>query len=89
MKSAERSIPDFAASSVLSRALTATPDGKQALGVGPDNMPRVWNLETGDELQKIAAPPRIACAAYSPDGRAVALGADDGAVWLVPIEAEA
>ena len=69
--------------------MTATPDGKQALGVGPDNMPRVWNLETGDELQKIAAPPRIACAAYSPDGRAVALGADDGAVWLVPIEAEA
>jgi WD40 repeat protein len=78
----------------LSRALfpTFSPDGRYlaAAGGGKEGL-RVWEVATGKEVLRLRPPPfraygpSMAPLAFSPDGRAIALGCSDKAVrvWEV------
>jgi hypothetical protein len=49
------------------------PDGKRALTVSKDNSARVWHVSSGQQIRKIDLPSQPAGAAWSPDGRRVAI----------------
>jgi WD40 repeat protein len=78
----------FAHPSAFSVAIS--PDGKKAIsgGYGPNQDLRLWNLETGRELQRFTAyQGSVYGLAFSPDGKQVILGAcDDKTVRLLDLD---
>src|SRR5947209_14100421 len=66
---------------VLSVCVSA--DGKRLLSASYDTTVRVWDVESGKELKRIQAhQPAAKCAAFSPDGKRIVSGGDDGAALI-------
>ncbi|MEX0585936.1 MAG: WD40 repeat domain-containing protein, partial [Pirellulales bacterium] len=71
-------------------AATFSPDGRHVVSVSRDKTARLWKLEgdaqalraTHEATIKGAREPVFSCAAFSPDGKTVALGCDVGEVLL-------
>jgi WD40 repeat protein len=58
-------------------------DGKRLLSASYDTTVRVWDVESGKELKRIQAhQPAAKCAAFSPDGKRIVSGGDDGAALI-------
>jgi WD40 repeat protein len=60
--------------------LALSPDGRRAVTGGTDNSALVWDLETGQELARLAHRDLVWGVAYSPDGLRVATASADGTV---------
>ena len=69
-------------------AVQFTPDGKQLLSVGCDNMLRVWNVADGKELKKLGPTPDwIFGLALSRDKKAIATAGYGGHLYLWDLNA--
>ncbi len=55
-------------------AVAFSPDGKRFVAGGEDEMARVWDAQTREELIRLNHPAGISCAAFSPDGRHIVTG---------------
>jgi WD40 repeat protein len=63
-------------------ALAVSPDGRRLLSWSEDRTLRLWEVETGRELRKLAAPAVGASGVFSPDGKKVLTFGDDGILRL-------
>ncbi|MBN1565197.1 MAG: hypothetical protein JXA10_15235, partial [Anaerolineae bacterium] len=63
-------------------AVDWSPDGARIVSGGDDGIVRIWNAQTGEELDQFAANPTgpVWSVAWSPDNRTVVSGGDDGTV---------
>ncbi len=62
-------------------------DSNGTPGAGPDNLVRVWDLSTGEELHRFRGHEDwVWCAAVSPDGRSILTGSYDASLrlWQLP-----
>jgi serine/threonine protein kinase len=62
-----------------------SPDGRFiAVGSG-ESLLRIWEVATGKDVKKIEVSPgsAVLCVSYAPDGKRIACGGTDGAVYLV------
>lgn len=55
-----------------------SPEGRSVLTRSPDGVVRLWDVSSGKETRKFAGLGEVFSAAYSPDGRFVLIGANDG-----------
>jgi WD40 repeat protein len=69
-----------------------SPDGKMLAACGPDDpsgdlegMVRLWDIATNKEVRRIKGPWPCSSAAFSPDGRVMAIGGDDHVVHLYEV----
>ncbi len=68
-------------------ALALSPNGRQAVSGGQDNVARLWDLPTGLLLRAFDAEANsIASVAFSPDGRSILAACGDGKLRLFSIE---
>jgi WD40 repeat protein/transcriptional regulator with XRE-family HTH domain len=59
-------------------ALAFSPDGKYVLTAGADRTPRLWNIQTGQEIRRyIVHRGAVRTVAISPDGKFVLTGGDE------------
>ncbi len=62
---------------------TFSPDGKQVITTGADYTARLWNAETGEELQVLTGHTAfVTDAAFTPDGKRILTASDDSTVKL-------
>ena len=67
---------------------TFSPDGKKVITASCDKTARIWDSETGRELQKLGRHKRdVYFAAFSPDGKKVVTASDDGTARIWDISA--
>ncbi len=59
-----------------------SPDGATAITAAADGTARIWDSHSGDELALFEDPAHARTASFSPDGRQVVIGHDDGSVAL-------
>jgi len=64
------------------RAVELLKDGKTFVSGGYDNSARLWELETGRELQIYLADEAVLCVAVSPDERYIAGGTYRGTIFI-------
>jgi WD40 repeat protein len=70
-----------------SGALAVTRDGKRILSGGPDNVLRVWDVETQQSIAKWGGhDAAIRCAVASPDNRLVASGNSEGRIVITEMK---
>jgi len=62
-----------------------SPDGKTIATAAKDRTARIWNAETGEELQKFQHPDWVRTATFSPDGKMLVTTCDDriSRIWDV------
>lgn len=69
------------------RSLAFSPNGSQLLTGGSDNLVRLWDIERGREIRKLAGhEKRVNAVAYSPDGRHLLSGSDDNIVMMWDVD---
>ncbi len=66
-------------------ALMVAADGKTTFSRGAEGVLRVWNSDTGAEIRQIPEPNGTSAVRFSPDGKFVALGNNDGSVRLLDV----
>jgi WD40 repeat protein len=65
-------------------SLSVSSDGKRLLSIGRDKSARLWNAETGEEVQQMIAPPdSIGLGMFSPDGDLLSIKGRTYQVWDV------
>lgn len=67
-------------------AVAMSPDGLIAASGGNDKCVRVWNVQTGALLRSIQFPTDVWSVTFSPVGKSIAVGGDDGTVFLVELQ---
>jgi len=70
------------------RALAYSPSGRRLFSAGSDKTARLWDLDTGKELQRYALPDAVHAVAYASDGRTAFSAGSDMLVrqWILPKE---
>jgi len=69
------------------RALAYSPDGSQLVSAGDDDTAVVW---AGDNIaRRLRCPPPIRAAVFSPEGKTIALGCNDGSIRLFTSSSDA
>jgi WD40 repeat protein len=63
-------------------AVAFSPDAKLLATGGKDKSIRVWDMQTGDRIERILHRAEVYALAFSPDGKVLASGGRDGAVTL-------
>ena len=63
-------------------AIATTPDGRRAASAGWDRTVRVWDLETGTQVQELAARDNVNAVQFSPDGKKILAGNSDGSIQI-------
>jgi WD40 repeat protein len=66
-------------------AVMLAADGKTIFSRGAEGVLRVWNVGTGAEIRAIPEPSGVSAVRFSPDGKLVALGNNDGTVRLLDV----
>jgi WD40 repeat protein/tRNA A-37 threonylcarbamoyl transferase component Bud32 len=65
------------------RSIVFSPDGRCVTTTSDDDIVRIWDVESGLELRRFSDVCPVQCAAYTPDGKALAWGAQSGQLkWL-------
>jgi WD40 repeat protein/serine/threonine protein kinase len=65
------------------RSVAMSPNNRHVLSAGDDRIVRLWDIETGVEIDRFAAHlATVECVAFSPDGNRAISGADDNTLWL-------
>jgi WD40 repeat protein len=64
-------------------ALLVRPDGKTIVSRGAEGMLRSWDPVSGEEVHRFTEPTGTSAIQFSPDGKRVALGNNDGTVRLL------
>jgi len=60
------------------KSVSFSNDGKRVLASFPDKSARLWDLASGDELQRFALPSPASGSAWASDGKSVAFAREDG-----------
>jgi len=69
------------------KAVAVTPDGKHAISGSNDNTLRVWDIESGEEMQRLVGhTDSVEAVAVTPDGKHAISGSRDGALRVWDIE---
>ena len=64
-----------------------SPDGRKAVSGSFDNDVRLWDLETGEEIDRLEGHTKaVRAVAFSPDGKSFVSGSDDGSLILWEVE---
>ncbi len=63
-----------------------SPDGKTIVSGSADKTVRLWDAQTGKELQRIEAPAMVWSVAFSPDGHFIIMGINDGSVEIQEVK---
>lgn len=64
-------------------AVAPSPDGQSALAIFAGGPPVIWNLRAGTVERAFRNEGRVLAGTFSPDGKALLLGGEDGALRLV------
>jgi len=65
------------------RSVAVTPDGRRAVSASDDRTLRVWDIETGGELAKIALDGAVWAVAVAPNGTTIVAGDAGGNVYCL------
>jgi WD40 repeat protein len=65
------------------RSIVFSPDGRHVTTTSDDRMVRIWDVQSGAKLGSFMDVCPVQCAAYTPDGKSLAWGAQSGQLtWL-------
>jgi WD40 repeat protein/beta-lactamase regulating signal transducer with metallopeptidase domain len=70
-------IRDFPGHTALVYTLAITPDGKRLVTAGHDKSIRIWDLDSGQQLNNLASAAGVRSLALSPDGKTLLTGSLD------------